>query len=137
LGATGRRPDSQRRAEAESCRVTLKRNKPLRAQPRGKGNRFEREVVDALRAMGWTSARRNWQSGGQGGGDIIGGPADVSIECKHAEACRIWDWLEQCEADARPTDIPLLVFRRNRSNTYACLPLDELLALLKLREEAL
>ena len=115
----------------------LSRKKPLRAQPRGKGNRFEREVVDLLRAHGWISARRNWQSGGQGGGDIIGGPADVSIECKHAEAARLWDWLAQCEADARPTDIPLLVFRRNRSITYACLPLDELLALLKLREGAL
>jgi hypothetical protein len=112
----------------------LPRRTPLRAQPRSKGNRFEREIVDLLRAHGWTSARRNWQSGGQGGGDIIGGPGNVSIECKHAEVVRIWDWLAQCEADARPTDIPLLVFRRNRSAVYACLPLDELLALLRLRE---
>jgi hypothetical protein len=117
--------------------MTLKRTTPLRSRPKGKGNGFEREVVDMLRALGWTSARRNFASGGQGGGDIVGGPADVHIECKRQESCRIWSWLEQCEGDARPTDLPLLVFRRNRSQAYACVPLDELLALLKLREEGL
>jgi hypothetical protein len=116
--------------------MTLTRKTPLRAKPKAKGNRFEREVVDILHASGWPHARRNFWSGGAGGGDIIDGPTDVSIECKHAEACRIWDWLAQCEADARPTDIPLLIFRRNRSVPYACLPLDELLALLKLRESS-
>lgn len=115
---------------------TLQRRKPLRAKPRSKGNRAEREIVDLLRAMGWPSARRNFQSGGQGGGDIADGPGGTSIEIKHREAARIWEWIAQAEAAARPTDTPIVLFRRNRSGWYACLPAAELLELLKLREAA-
>lgn len=111
--------------------------KLLRAKPRSKGNRAELAVIEILKAHGWLGARRNWQSGGQGGGDIVGGPADCSIEIKHHEAVRIWDWIAQCEAAARPTETPVVVFRRNRSGWYACLPLDELLPLLQLREHGL
>lgn len=108
--------------------------KPLRAAPRGKGNRAEREVIDMLHAYGWTSAYRNFGSGSQGGGDIIGGPGDTHLEVKHREACRIWEWIAQAEDEARPTDLPVVVFRRNRSQWYAAIPADELFALLKLRE---
>jgi hypothetical protein len=117
--------------------VTLKRNTPLKREaPFGKGNRAEREIIDMFHRLGWTSARRNFQSGGQGGGDVIEGPANLHIEVKHRERCAIWEWIAQAAAEARPTDLPLLVFRRNRSQAYACLPLDELLALLQLRERA-
>lgn len=114
----------------------LERRTPLRAQPRSKGNRAEREIIDIFRKFGW-HARRNWQSGGQGGGDILGGPTDVHVEVKHRERCAIWEWLAQAEADARPTDMPVVVFRRNHSKWYATVPLDELLALLRLREPEL
>ena len=120
----------------EVLAVTLERRTPLRAKPRSKGNRAEREVIDILKAHGWTGARRNFQSGGQGGGDVIGGPEGCNVEVKHREACRIWDWIAQSEADARPTELPLVVFRRNRSGWYACLPLEELLPLLAMRERS-
>lgn len=116
--------------------MTLQRRTPLRAQPRSKGNRAEREIIDLLRALGWTGARRNFQSGGQGGGDVIGGPADVHLEVKHRERAEIWTWIQQAEDEARPTDLPLVAFRRNRSQWYAAVPLEELLALLALRERA-
>lgn len=87
-----------------------------------------------LRAAGWTSARRNFASGGQGGADVINGPPGTSIEVKRCETVRIWQWIAQCEAAASPTEIPIVMFRRNRSQWYAVLPTDELLALLKLRE---
>lgn len=116
--------------------MTLERRKPLRAQPRSKGNRAEREVIDLLHEYGWPHARRNFQSGGQGGGDIIAGPADVHLEVKHRERCLIWDWVQQAESEARPTDLPVVAFRRNRSQWMAAVPLDELLALLRLREAA-
>lgn len=115
--------------------MTLSRRTPLRAQPRSKGNRAEREIIDLLRAHGWTGARRNFQSGGQGGGDILGGPVDFHIEVKHHERCTIWEWLAQADGERRPTDIPLVAFRRNRSGWYAALPLEDLLGLLvELRE---
>lgn len=115
--------------------MTLPRRTPLRAKPRSKGNRAELEIITLLKSFGWLGARRNWQSGGQGGGDVVGGPNDVSIEVKHHESLRMWEWLAQCEQAAKPTDIPLLCFRRNRSQWYAVVPLHELLALLKLRED--
>lgn len=116
--------------------MTLQRRTPLRAKPRSKGNRAEREVIDILKAHGWTGAYRNFMSGGYGGADILNGPAGCSIEVKRQERCSIWSWLEQCEQAAKPTDIPLVVFRRSRSQWYACLPLEELLPLLRMRESA-
>lgn len=115
--------------------MALERKTPLRAKPRSKGNRAEREVIDILHASGWTGAYRNFQSGGQGGGDILRGPEGVHLEVKHRERCAIWEWILQAESEARPTDMPCVIFRRNRSGWYATVPLDELLALLRLREQ--
>jgi hypothetical protein len=105
--------------------VTLTRRTPLRAKPRAKGNRGELAVRNLLRDHGWRDARRNWQSGGQGGGDIINGPADVSIEVKWCETAQPWAWLRQCEAEARPTDIPVVVCRCNATPWFAILPAGE------------
>ena len=113
----------------------LERRKPM-VRGRGartKGGAAEREIVDILRALGWKEARRNFRSGADGGGDVLGVPG-VHIECKRRERCDIWSWIAQSEGDARPTDIPLVVFRRNRSGWYVCLPFEELLPLLALRE---
>lgn len=116
--------------------MTLQRRTPLRAQPRSKGNRAEREIIDMLHAFGWRTARRNFQSGGQGGGDVIGGPADVHVEVKHRERCTIWEWIRQARAEARPTDCPAVFFRCNREPWYVAVPADEYLALVRLRESA-
>jgi len=86
-----------------------------------------------LKAQGWP-ARRNWQGGGQGGGDILGGPQDVHIEVKHRERCAMWEWIAQARAEARPSDIPVVAFTRNREGWYAALPLTDLLSLLAWRE---
>lgn len=119
-----------KRAELQR-KTPLQRTTPLKAHPRSKGNRAEREVIDTLRQHGWSTARRNFQSGGQGGGDIIEGPPGFSIEIKHQERCSIWAWIEQCEEAAAPTETPLVVFRRNRSRWYAVIPLDDLLPMIE------
>lgn len=113
--------------------MTLTRNRSLRAKPRSKGNRAELEIVHIYRYHGWVGARRNWQSGGQGGGDIINGPADTSTEVKHHEVARIWEWIAQCEEAAKPTDIALLAIRSNRVPWFAVIPSDEWQALLDLQ----
>lgn len=104
--------------------------KPLRAKPRSKGSRAEREVIDILHAHGWP-ARRNFASGGYGGADIIGGPPGTSIEVKHRETVCIWDWIAQCEEAAMPTDIPLVVHRVNGKPWHAVLPREDLRVLLE------
>ncbi len=54
-----------------------------------------------------------------------------AIECKNQEALSIWDALKQCQANAeKEALIPLLVFKRARSETYAVLRWADLLALL-------
>lgn len=104
--------------------MTLARRTPLRAKPRSKGNRGELAVIYILRDLGW-NPRRNWQSGGQGGGDIINGPAGVHLEVKHRERCAIWEWISQAESEARPTDLPMVVCRRNNMSWWSVMPADE------------
>jgi len=102
---------------------------------RSKGNRGEVEVVHLLREHGWPHARRVFDSGSAGGGDVQG-PAGVVIEVKRTERLRIHEALEQAASGCAPHDIPVVAFRRNGGEWFAALPLDELLALLKLREAA-
>ena len=105
--------------------MSLTRRTPLRAKPKGKGNQGEREIVDMCHRYGWTQARRNFASGGQGGADIINGPSGVSLEVKRCEKAKIWSWIAQSEAAAMATDIAAVIFRRNRGQWWACAPSDE------------
>lgn len=117
-------------------RKQMNRGKPLRAKPRSKGNRGERQIVDIFNEHGWTAARRNFQSGGQGGGDVINGPQDCYIEVRYRETWAIPAWLQEVEEKRGPTDLGVLIFRRNRnpSGWYAAVPLDALLELLEEHE---
>ncbi len=49
-----------------------------------------------------------------------------AIEAKNQEAIQIWAALKQCE-ERRTQGTPLLIFRRNRSELYACLKLEDFL----------
>lgn len=109
--------------------MTLTRKTPLGRKPRARGNRFEKEVLDYLKARGH-HPYRTLGSGGYGGSDIQG-LSGYGIECKFVEKLNIWAALAQAEAACSPTDTPLLVFRRARSKTYAALPLDDLLPLIE------
>jgi len=54
------------------------------------------------------------------------------VEAKKQETTSIWKWLEQCEYNATKNDlIPLLVFSRNRSKTYAVIEWEHFLHLVK------
>jgi hypothetical protein len=110
---------------------TLKRRTPLVRRPKAKGNRYEKVVRDQLREAGYVNTKRNLQSGGQGGGDLIESIPGYSIECKAQERLNIWKALEQAENAGKPTDTPLVIFKRNRSISYACLPLEDFLALVE------
>lgn len=89
-----------------------------------------------LRDTGWPRATRRFGSGAQGGGDVSEGPADTHFEIKNHARCTIHEWIAQAEREARPTDLPVVAFRKPRGGWYACVPLDELLALIRLRETA-
>ena len=71
---------------------------------------------------------------GDSGEDILLSPAarrlfPFSVECKNQEKLNIWGALEQAE-DNSGNHTPLVIFKRNRSKTYAVLEFDKLLELL-------
>ncbi len=71
---------------------------------------------------------------GDSGEDILLSPAarrlfPYSVECKNQEKINIWSSLEQAEENSGK-HIPLVIFKRNRSKTYAVLEFKELLKLL-------
>ena len=109
----------------------------MSARERLKGARGERELVELLVAHGWTRARRNFQSGGQGGGDIAGGPAGYVIECKrHRGRLDLPGAMRQAHEAAGPHDVPVVAHRRDGAAWYATLPLEDLLVLIAFRERA-
>ena len=73
---------------------------------------------------------------GAGGEDVQLSPAarlcmPYSVECKNTERLAIWSALEQCRSNAPPGTTPLVVFKRNRSETYAVIPWSHLVQLLR------
>ena len=71
---------------------------------------------------------------GESGEDIILSPAardliPFSFECKNQERLNIWESLSQSE-DNCGKHIPAVVFKRNRTNTYIALELDEFLKII-------
>ena len=71
---------------------------------------------------------------GDSGEDILLSPAATrlfpfAVECKNQEKLNIWSSLEQAETNSGK-HVPLLIFKRNRTKTYAVLEFDKLLELL-------
>ena len=72
---------------------------------------------------------------GESGEDIKLSPAarkliPYSIECKNQEKLNIWEALSQAEENSG-VSTPVLIFKRNRSKTYAVLPIEEFINLIK------
>jgi hypothetical protein len=109
----------------------------MSARERAKGAAAELEIVHILRDAGWANAERTHDGRAQRTrGDIRNGPPGCHFEVKRQERLNVPAALRQVESDANPLDLPVLVHRPSRQEWCATLPLDELLALLKLREGA-
>jgi hypothetical protein len=72
---------------------------------------------------------------GDSGEDIQLSPAarkliPYSIECKNQEKLNIWSSLEQADDNSKES-IPVLIFKRNRSKTYAVIEFKEFVKLIK------
>jgi hypothetical protein len=105
------------------------------ATERRKGKTGELEVVALLRDHGWPNARRTSDGRGQNArGDVTNGPAGVHLEIKRQERLNVPAAIRQATADAADHDVPVVAHRSSRCEWMATLPLDELLALLRLRE---
>lgn len=103
---------------------------------KAKGRRLQQEVRDLLLARFPHLQPDDIKCAimGESGVDLHLSPAAAvsipfAIECKNVEKIQIWSALTQAEKNAKGKT-PLLVFRRNRSSTYAALPFVVLLSLL-------
>lgn len=73
---------------------------------------------------------------GVNGPDLWISPAGLKrfpfvVEAKNQQAMNIWSALTQANSHAVGTSlVPLLVFRRNRSEAYVCLHIDDFLGLM-------
>ena len=103
---------------------------------KAKGRRLQNKIRDLLleefKELGPDDIRTAIM--GETGEDIKLSPAarrkiPYSFECKNQEKLNIWNSLEQAEQNAGK-HIPLLIFKRNRSKTYAVLEFGKLLELL-------
>ena len=71
---------------------------------------------------------------GETGEDIKLSPAarrliPYSFECKNQEKLNIWDSLQQAEENSGVYD-PVLIFKRNRSKTYAVINIEKFIELI-------
>ena len=103
---------------------------------KNKGKRLQNQVRDLLLEKFQQLEKDDVRSTtmGDSGEDILLSPAarklfPFSVECKNQEKLNIWSSLEQAENNSGK-HTPLLIFKRNRTKTYAVLELDELLKLL-------
>jgi hypothetical protein len=104
---------------------------------KAKGRMFQNEIVETLgkKYIHLTLGKDKDIQGremGQTGTDIrLSDTAKLfipfDIECKAVEQLNIWKALAQAESNTSEGRIPLLVFRRARSKTYAVIELDKLL----------
>lgn len=100
---------------------------------RTKGGVGEREAIQVLRELGF-DARRNFGSGSAGGSDVVGVP-DHAVEIKRCETVKVWQWISQAQAAARPTETAVVMFRRNKSPWYAVLDAGDYFAMVKELQE--
>lgn len=120
-------------AYPQSSREALSQVKPQSCK--AKGRKLQQEIRDAILATfpGLSPDDVRSTSMGASGEDVLLSPAaremvPFSIESKNVESLNIWKALQQASGRKYP---PLVVFRRNHSPTFAALPFDTFLMLLR------
>lgn len=100
-----------------------------------KGFQFQKQLAEIIRTVFGLEER-----------DVVSTPSSVSgvdillskkakevfpfsVESKRQESTKIWEWIKQAEQN-RGDGIPLVVFKKNHSDIYCCLSLNDLLGLL-------
>ena len=94
---------------------------------KAKGARFERTLASKFREYGY-EARRTAQYCGNTGdaADVVGLPG-IHVEAKHAEAMRLYDWIDQAKRDAAANgrgNLPAVFHKKNFGEILVTMPLD-------------
>lgn len=103
---------------------------------RNKGKRGELELAHFLAQYGYATRRGQQYSGSNGDADVVGIPG-LHIECKRVEALNIDMALMQAACDARPSEIPVVMHRKNKTDWKATLRLDDFMQIWKALDDCL
>lgn len=101
-----------------------------------KGARFERILAKKLREYGYEAERGCQHSGGKDSPDVKTNMTGIHIEAKNVEKLNIWGALEQSARDAGEGEIPVVMFKRNRTDVYVAMPLEDFVTMHKAWENA-
>lgn len=102
---------------------------------RDKGARYERHIAKVLREHGYEAERGCQHAGGKDSPDVKHNMKGVHIEAKAVEHLNLWNALAQSERDAGADEIPIVVFKRNRSKDYVALQFEDFLKIFKAWEK--
>ena len=81
---------------------------------RNKGKRGELEAAHLLQEYGYDARRSQQFAGMNGDADVVGLPG-MHIEVKRVEKLNLENAMEQSARDARESEIPIVLHRKNRS----------------------
>ncbi len=108
---------------------------------KAKGRRLQNWVRDTLLSIFKTLDDNDISCAimGEPGEDIKLSPAarrliPYSFECKNQEKLNIWESLKQAESNSEKGK-PVLIFKRNRSKTYAVLEIQDFIELINDRSD--
>lgn len=95
-----------------------------------KGATYEREVAAELSDWLGVDCKRKLGAARDGGDDIQVG--QFRIECKRHETTKVWEWYAQAKANAAAgEEIPVVVFRRSRSESMALMSFTDFMRLMR------
>ena len=91
---------------------------------RQKGARAERELANLLKKYGYETRRGQQYSGANGDADVVG-LDKIHIECKRVERLNIDDAVAQSVRDARESETPVVIHRKNHQPWLVTMLLDD------------
>jgi hypothetical protein len=105
---------------------------------KSKGRRHQQDVCKKLLEVSYGLQEDDIRSASMGapGEDILFSPAarnlfPFSIECKNVEKLSIWSAIAQSRYNKREEHTEMVVFTRNREDTFAALPFEKFLEIYK------
>ena len=109
---------------------------------KNKGRKFQQFIVSKL-LDAFSQLQEDdisSRSMGASGTDILLSPyakkfIPYSIECKHQETIKLYDWWEQTCNNSEKLTNPLLILRKNRKPALVVIDLENFLQLLKLQKD--
>lgn len=105
---------------------------------KAKGRRAQQEVAERLKQFLGVSDNdiKSLPMGSQGTdiwmSEAVLEKLPLAIEVKNQESIQIWAAIAQAEANAAPGTMPMVAFKRNRTEMHAVMKFEDLLHLLEI-----